>query len=124
MFTLVSCDEETTITMTYPEMSYLSFSTSWINNESEQLTQDENVYYVYFYGSSCSACYNIKDEALYTIEFLNNDTVYFVVADRLSDINEAITLGGTPSLVKVVNGKVDEIFTGGSSVLTALHGLD
>lgn len=126
MFSLVACDEETTTitTIVYPEMSYLSFSAYWITDSSEQLTQDESVYYLYFYGSNCGACYGIKNEALYTIEFLDVDSVYFIQADKYSDINEAITLEGTPSLVKIVNGEVDEIFTGGTSVLAALHDLD
>ncbi|MBI9008733.1 MAG: hypothetical protein JEZ05_01770 [Tenericutes bacterium] len=124
MFSLVACDEETTTTMTYPEMSYLSFSAYWITDVDEQLTQDESVYYLYFYGSNCVACQTIKDEALYTIEFLDVDAVYFVQADSFSAINAAITIEGTPSLVKIVNGEVDEVFTGGTSVLAALHGLD
>jgi hypothetical protein len=125
MFALVGCDEETTTTeFLYPEMSYLSFSAYMITNPVLQLSQAENTYYIYYYGSECSACYNIKNEALYTIEFLDQDVVYFVEIETSADINENISLEGTPSLVRVVNGEVDEVYTGGTNVLQALHALD
>lgn len=124
-FALVSCDEETTTAeILYPEMSYLSFSSQKITVVSEQLTQEEDVYYLYFYGANCSACALIKNEALYTIEFLTEDTVYFVEANVLSEIHDDISISGTPSLVKIVNGEVESSVTNGTNVLDALHGLN
>jgi len=123
MFALVGCDDQTTTVMTYPVMSYLSFSGSIIHEANEQLDQEEDVYYIYYYGDNCSACTNIKNEALYTIEFLNEDSVYFVKLYTSSDIHEDISIEGTPSLVRIVNGEVDEVFKGGQKVIDALHDL-
>lgn len=123
VFALVGCDKTTT-EITYPEMSYLSFSAQKISDVSEQLTQDEDVYYVYFYGSSCSACEDIKNEALFTIEFLTEDKVYLVEVSSLSDIYDSIPISVTPAIVKVVDGEVNSYLTGGSKVLDALHGLN
>jgi|AntAceMinimDraft_18_1070375.scaffolds.fasta_scaffold00195_8 hypothetical protein len=123
MFALVGCDNQTTTVISYPEMSYLSFSGFIIYDADEQLIQEEDVYYIYYYGNNCSACYNIKNEALYTIEFLDENTVYFVKIYTSGDIHEDIPLEGTPSLVRIINGEVDEVFTGGTKVLGALHEL-
>ena len=117
-FALVSCDT----TNTYPEMDYNSFIKDFITTPEEQLTQEESVYYIYFYGVTCGACQNIKNEALYTIEFLEVDKVYFVDAFTVG-VNTDIPITGTPSIVKVVNGEVVDYTKEVSDVLKVLHGL-
>ena len=129
---LVGCDTATTQPEnTYPEMDYNSFYNDRITDVNQQLTQSESTYYIYIYGDNCSACKAIKNEALYTIEFLQNDQVYFVEAESTSQIAaDIVTIGqatnpnfGTPSIVKIENGLVVEVISGGSSVLNVLHSL-
>lgn len=138
-FALIGCGQTTTtssVTNQYPDMDYNSFLNITILDSEEQLTQEEDTYYIYIYGSSCGHCAAIKNELLYTIEFINEDKVYIVKQEDAYSVHEDIVEAyntyrgtdivgvGTPSLYKIRNGSVVSIAVGGDSVLEVLHSLD
>lgn len=125
-FILISCDTTITTTETentYPEMDYADFSDIAINSVDDQLTQAYDVYYLYFFGPTCSACLGIKNEALSKIELLENDHLFLCEVNGSSQIHDSIDVTYIPSLVRIVDNNVDQIYTGGSNVLDVLNGL-
>jgi thioredoxin-related protein len=107
-----------------PSLEYSEFSDRHISETENQLSMPETEYYIYFYGTNCKYCAKIKQEALSLIAALQNDVVYFVVADALSDVQEGVGITKTPSLVKIVSGTVRERYETSADVLTALQSLD
>jgi len=103
---------------------YSDFSNRHITETETQLSQPETEYYIYFYGSTCEHCAAIKQEALSMISAMQNDVVYFVVADSLSDVQDGVGVTATPSLVKVVSGTVIERYVTSDDVLIALRTLN
>jgi len=74
----------------------------------ETLTQEEDVYLVYFYSESCPACQRIKNEVLSFSDKNNMDVpVYFVDLARVQlpdEINVYLTgYRGTPHMEIIVN---------------------
>lgn len=103
---------------------YSDFSNRHITETETQLSQPETEYYIYFYGSTCEHCAAIKQEALSMISAMQNDVVYFVVADSLSDVQDGVGVTATPSLVKVVSGTVTERYVTSEDVLITLRTLN
>lgn len=121
---LIGCEQTTTTEENLDILAegYIEFSDLHLEPD-DQLNQEYDVYYIYIYSRSCTACSGIKEEALSKIELLDNDMVFFVEALYLSDLNENIVIEHIPSIVKIVNNQVDTIIEGGSSVLEVLNGL-
>lgn len=121
-FGLVACDESTTTTSSSSTYAYSDFPNLLIYDSDMQLNMSDGTYYIYFYGSSCSHCITIKQDVLTIIASLEDDTVYLVDTDFYY-INSSINVTGTPSLVKVVDHRVNRIYSGTTDVLSALEGL-
>lgn len=103
---------------------YSDFSDRHITETENQLSMPETEYYIYFYGTTCEHCAAIKEEALSLITTFQNDVVYFVIADKLSDVQDGVGVTKTPSLVKVVSGTVTERYETSADVLAALRTLN
>lgn len=119
--TLFGCELNTDATTA--EKDYSDFPNLIIDDPEDQLSQNYDVYYLYFYGPYCPACNNIKEEVLSKIELLDNDMIFLVQAMQLSDVNEHINVTKTPSLVRIINNQVDEIYESGETILTVLDTL-
>ncbi len=116
---LVGCD----LTTTEDELDYSDFPSITLTDPDTQLTQPYDVYYLYFYGPTCSACLSIKTEVLLKLTLLHNDHIFLVETDSLEDINEAIAVSNIPTLVKIVDGEVDWYFVGTTQVLEEINTL-
>ncbi len=90
---------------------------------SLQLNQSQEEYYIYFYGSHCTACLTIKNEVLSKIELLESATVYLVEVDGVEDISSSIDITYTPAIVKIVNGEVSAVYEQVTPVLNTLNEL-
>jgi len=123
-FGLIGCENTTTsTTITYPNKDYSQFAENFISNPEDQLNQEYDEYYLYFYGPTCLSCEYIKNEVLSKIELLSDTMIFFVEASIPADVNSEIAVTHTPSLVKVVNHQVVEIFEGGASLLSEIDTL-
>ena len=115
-------NEETTL-QTYQERSYAEFEALHITDTNLQLSQEEEIYYIYYYAQQCGGCLAIKNEVLSKIELLEDDKVYLVDVVDGSDIQETIDVLYTPSLVQVIEGEAVNIFVGGTNILNVINGL-
>ncbi len=121
--TVTSVDDSDSSEITYPERYYSEFEKLHIEDAKQQLSQNHESYYIYYYGLFCGACTNIKNEVLSKIELLENDVIYLVEVGNSSDIQEDIAVEYTPSLVQISNGAVEEIYVGGTSILNVINSL-
>ncbi len=113
----ISTDKTTSI------KSYENFSNLIISDPSEQLTQDYSVYYLYYFQETCSHCNFIKNEVLSKIELLENDVVFLIDVHGVNDIAESINVTHTPSIVKIVDHKVEYVKEGPNPVLEVINSL-
>lgn len=120
---LFGCSLETTEVTTYATHNYSEFSDLIISNPSEQLSQNEDQYYIYFYGPTCTACNSIKNEVLSKIELLESTTMYLVEVHGPGDISSSIDITYTPAIVKIVGGEVIGIYEQVTSVLNIINQL-
>ena len=108
---------------TYLERNYSEFSDLHITEPSAQLSQEQDRYYIYYYGPYCEHCIFIKNEVLSKIELLKNDVVYLVEVNSPSDINENILVKYTPSLVRIESTEAKDNYVGATAILNILNGL-
>ncbi len=129
-FVLTGCSLDTTVS-TY---SYNDFYSHYIFDKSEQMDMSDGVYYIYLYGPECSHCEKIKQDVLYRLDHIMNYSVYLVAVSSLDDVNDTIidyckinvdpdSPILTPSLVKIDNHEVVQVFVGENDVISALNKL-
>jgi len=127
MLVLVGCGTTTTIAtttgsgLTYHTYDYSEFSDMMLDDASRQLSMPEVDYYLYYYSTTCTGCNEIKQEMLGMIANLPDVTFYLVETTSYADVNENIHVAHTPSLVHVVQGEVELLVEGSSSVLAAMN---
>jgi hypothetical protein len=119
--TTQSVTTETQIGTTY---DYSDFSALIISDVSQQMSMPEDDYYIYFYGSVCHFCTEIKQTVLSKIQALSQDKVYIVMIDYISDIHNDIDVTGTPAIVHIVNHQVESIHQNKTNVLALLPSLE
>ncbi|MDA3931584.1 MAG: hypothetical protein PF513_02475 [Tenericutes bacterium] len=101
-----------------------------IETYDKVLTNNDGNYVVYFYSETCSACSEIKDEVLGSINDINKDSDLFYFADTASiyaaevgdgeeqftkdDLAAVINIEEilTPMMVVVVDGQFEEVIQG------------
>jgi len=130
---LVSCQTNTTTTetqttqdttlLTFQDREYSEFIDITIADIEAQLTQGSGTYYVYYYGTYCYPCGQIKNEVLSKIELLVNDKVYLVETNSLSDINENINVEYTPSIVIITDNQAVQVIQGEIGILNIIDSL-
>ncbi len=92
-------------------LDYDSFST--IDNYSDIQQMDEDVYLVYWYSETCTACTTIKAEVLAFADSNEVDMkVYFMDAGTASGTNYIPQMTGTPSLITIINGAIVDLNVG------------
>ena len=100
-----------------PTLDYDSFDT--LTNYQQINTMPEDQYFVYFYGTNCGHCVEIKEQVL---QFANeNDAgmkVYFLESygaqgyNNIVDPDTGSPMNGTPTLITVVNGNILDLSIG------------
>jgi len=108
---------------TVQELDYSDFANITLSSPSEQLTQEESTYYLYFYSPTCTACLSIKNEVLMKLALLNTDKVYLVETLSSADINSNLYFTKIPTLVKIVDNQIDDYFIGTAAVTEELETL-
>ena len=119
LFVLISGCGRTTlipITLTTNTYDYHQFPQLILSETSQQLSQPEEDYYLYFYSSSCTACLDVKGEVLAKLMVLSTDRVYLVSIQYSEDIDPRIHVTGIPAFVHVVNHEVHAIEQGATNV--------
>jgi hypothetical protein len=114
---------QTTTSTTTGVYDYSDFSDLIIGSVEAQLSMPEADYYIYYYGTSCAHCATIKNQVLNILHSLANDVVYIVAVSHPADVDPATGVTVTPSLIKVSNHLVVELYDSPSEVLSALGGL-
>jgi hypothetical protein len=119
-FSLVGCGPK--------EYSYSDFASQTITDKAQQTNMESGTYYIYLYGPSCEHCIMIKQEALGMIDKISKYNVYLVSVSSITDVNDEILAYAnddvfTPSLVKISNYKVADIYVGGTDVINTLKDL-
>jgi thiol-disulfide isomerase/thioredoxin len=100
-----------------PTLDYDSFETLTSYQQIDSMPEDQ--YFVYFYGSNCGHCVEIKEQLL---RFANeNDAgmkVYFLESygatgyNTIVDPDSGDPMNGTPTLITVVNGNIVDLSVG------------
>ncbi len=103
-------------TLTTNTFDYHQFPQLILSETSQQLSQPEEDYYLYFYSSSCTACLDVKGEVLAKLMVLSTDRVYLVSIQYSEDIDPRIHVTGIPAFVHVVIHQVLAIEQGGLNV--------
>ena len=106
------------------QLDYKDFSDLFILNAEEQLSQDEPIYYLYFYGKDCRYCMEIKQELLEKVSNIKNSTIYFVEYLGKGSVNENIDLNSLPTLFKIENQLVVNEYKGATQVIEKIRDLD
>ena len=129
-FFLVGCEatstttEITTSTASTEELlDYSDFPSLLMTEADQQLTQEYQTYYLYFYQETCYSCNYIKQEALSKIALLETDIVFLVEVHSPSDIAEGIGVTQTPSIVTVVDNEATDLQIGSLAVLDFIDSL-
>ncbi len=125
---LVGCEtttsETTTTTISYMDLDYSDFQGQFIDDVDEQLNMPYQEYYIYYYGPTCSACIILKPEILDRFYHAKNDVIYFVAVITPDDINVNVDIRYTPSLVKVIDGEVTEVYQGNTAIRGMIEDID
>lgn len=117
-FFLVACD------LTADSgLDYSDFLAITLTDTDDQLTQEEDLYYLYFFSPYCSACDSIKNEVLYKITLLRIDRIYLVETLSGDAVATDISVTNIPTLVKVVDHQVEAYFVGTTQVKEELKTL-
>lgn len=95
--------------------------------------QDECEYMVYFYSLSCGHCKELKQYIL-DYYFAHDDLMFFVETSKSEDAKfgkdpnligacdiSTFYILGTPSLFKILDGKVYDFYSGVSQIKSYLH---
>jgi len=127
--TAVSTSQTSTAASTVPlsteePLDYSGFPELIIGAVQDQLTMPENDYYIYYYGSICSYCSDIKQTVLHKIASLTVDKVYIVLVNTTSDIHGDINVTGVPAIVHIVDHQVESIHQNKTNVLGVLPELE
>jgi len=115
--TVTTTTSQDMISTTIDLYDYSDFSVLFLTDPQTQLSQEEDDYYLYFFGPNCLSCNEIKQEVLSIIDNLTGTKVYLIETHVLEDINENISISHTPSIVHVVNNLVESAFEGATDVL-------
>ncbi len=117
---LIGCETTTdSTTTTYLDLDYSDFEGRIIFDSSMQLSMPEDDYYLYFYGPYCQACIILKPEilnAFYDAEAM----FYIVVVTGYQDIHPDIDLEGTPTLLRIIDHEVVEVYVGNTQIRSVL----
>jgi len=116
VFISISCSQKPT-TNKYLNVDYSDFIGQFIEETDEQLSMPQDDYYIYYYGTYCSACIEIKSQLLDTLYRAKNTTIYFVLVNSYKDIHDDSGVTGTPTIIHVINNEVTESYSGGTSIL-------
>ena len=124
-----------------PVLGYSNFNDEHLQNFSEVVLQEEEEYFVYFYGVNCGYCTDIKEEVLtFAQENSTGIKVYFIESSDPDDyiqitnpttgqpqnvapITDPITgrnMSGTPTFVTVVDGRVVDLTVGPNAITDLL----
>lgn len=117
---LFSCNTTTTTTSEYLDVDYDDFNGQFIEVPDEQLSMPQDDYYIYYYGQSCQGCILIKDQVLDTFFRAKNTTIYFVSVNSIYDIDPNSGVSVTPTVVRVQNNQVTEIYEAGDEIIPML----
>lgn len=117
---LFSCNTTTTTTSQYLDVDYDDFNGQFIEVPDEQLSMPQDDYYIYYYGKSCEGCILIKDQVLDTFFRAKNTTIYFVSVNSIYDIDPNSGVSVTPTVVRVQNNQVTEIYEAGNEIIPML----
>ena len=111
-------------TTTVIELDYSDFPELIIGNVADQLLMPETDYYIYYFGSVCGYCSEIKQTVLAKIDSLSVDKVYIVIVDSTQDIHDDIDVTGVPAMVHIVDHQVATIHQNKTNVLAVLEELE
>jgi thiol-disulfide isomerase/thioredoxin len=135
-----------------PTLGYNDFNNVHLQNFADVTTQEEDTYFVYFYGINCGYCSDIKEEVLGFAD--NNEAgikVYLIESsdptdyvDRVNPLTQEVIVNpntgepyqaapitdpitgaqvtGTPTMITIVNGNVVDVNVGPNTI-TDLVGL-
>lgn len=123
-----------------PTLGYNDFNDVRLQNFSEVTQQDEEEYFVYFYGERCDFCTDIKSEILGFADSNNADLKVYVIESADPDdyvqitrqgqtINAApildpatgLNITGTPTLITVRNGIVVDVSAGPNVIVDVIE---
>ena len=119
LLVITACDQTTETE--YLNVDYSDFVGQFIEDVEEQLQMPSDDYYVYYYGPGCSACIEIKPEVLDRFYRAKNTTIYFVTVYSELDLNLDSGVTATPTIIRVINGQVDEFYEGISEIRSMLN---
>jgi hypothetical protein len=124
-----------TVTTSYSDFTHIE-KYDLVLTQKDQANAQVQDYLIYFYNEACTACQDIKNDALKKVGDINKDSkvVYFVDTTKIAE-----TTGGdrdaflsaidqssirTPMIVAVVDGVFYRAYVGSTAVMEVLNQVD
>ncbi len=112
-----------------PPLNYDSFEELTSYQQIDSMPEEQ--YFVYFYGSNCGHCVEIKEQVL---RFANNNDlgmkVYFLESygaqgyNTIVDPDSGSPMNGTPTLITVVDGNIVDLSVGKILIVETIDAVD